>query len=745
MQTRKRQSVFLICLFLVVSTGAVYWQVLDFDFTNYDDHKYVTENPDVQQGLTGDSIRWAFTTRYASNWHPLTWLSLMLDWRLFGSNAGAFHLVNLLFHIVNTVLLFIVLSRCTAAVWLSGFVAAAFGLHPLHVESVAWIVERKDVLSTLFWMLTMLAYVRYVEKPGVARYAAALVALGLGLMTKPMLVTLPCVLLLLDYWPLGRANSPPGVGGRKSLFSLVLEKIPFFVLAAASSLATFIAQKSGGTVATMEVFSLKVRLANALVSYASYIAKMFWPGRLAVFYPHPGDALPIWQIAAAVAVLLGISAWVILRGRRKRYLVVGWLWYLGTLLPVIGLVQVGAQAMADRYTYVPLTGLFIIVAWSIRDLVAQWRYRKVIVVVLGSVLCVALMMCTWIQVGYWRNSVTLFEHALNVTSNNYVAHNNLGIALAEEDNTERAMEHFRATLRIRPDDIDAHFNLAKALAGQDRIDEAIPHYNEVLRLKPGDADTHNSLGLALAEQGRLEQAVDMYRRGLEFNPQDASLHCNLGVALFQQGELDEAISEFETAVELKPESESYNNMAIAMASKGRLDEAIEYHNEAIRLGPENAEARYNLANALLAQGKLEKSIAEYKEAVRIRPTYAKAYGNLAVALSQQGKLDEAINYFAEAVRLQPDSADARYNLAGALLEKGRIEEAVNEYRRVLQLEPRDADTRCILGDTLILQGRAEEAAAEYREALKINPKHPKALLGLKNALAKQDKSNQTKK
>jgi len=634
------QPAVFIWLFLVVATTAVYLQVLGFDFTNYDDPKYVTENTNVQQGLTRGSIHWAFTTGYASNWHPLTWLSLMLDRHLFGANAGAFHLTNLLLHIANTVLLFIVLSRCTSAV---------------HVESVAWIAERKDVLSTFFWMLTMLAYVRFAQRPRVARYLPALAAFAMGLMAKPMLVTLPCVLLLLDYWPLGRikiaqSTGPPtadseergqlSIGATKSLFFLVLEKIPFFILAAASSVVTFIVQKSGGAVAKMQVFPLNVRIANALVSYISYIAKMFWPARLAVFYPHPRATLPTWQVLIATVFLLCISALVIWKGRRRRYLVVGWLWYIGTLVPVTGLVQVGEQAMADRYSYVPLTGLFIIVAWSARELLLKWQYRKIVCALLASMVVAAMMICTWLQLGHWRNSTTLFARALKVTSNKHVAHNNLGIALAEQNNIKQAMEHFTATLKIKPNDIDAHLNLAKALTKQNKTEQAIEHCNQVLRLQPDNAIAHNFLGLALAEQGKATQAIAVYRRGLGFNPADAILHSNLGRALLQQGRLDEAVSEFQTALELSPDSKTHSNLGVALAFKGEFDEAIKHYGEAIRLEPENAKAHYILANALMAQGRFEEAVSQYRETLRIDPQHTKARQALIQALAEEAKSNQ---------------------------------------------------------------------------------------------------------
>jgi tetratricopeptide (TPR) repeat protein len=633
----EKQSVFWICLFLVVATAGVYWQVMNFDFVDFDDHKYVPENSMVQQGLTPDSIRWAFTSEHASNWFPLTWLSLMLDRQLFGPDAGAFHRTNLLLHIANTLLLFFVLNNCTKARWPGFFVALAFGLHPLHVESVAWITERKDVLSTLFWMLTMLTYVRYCRcrRTKIVWYALALAFMGLGLMAKPMLVTLPCVLLLLDYWPLGRMNfavstgnndSRPdyyaGISETRSLAFLVLEKIPFFILSAASSVVTLIVQKQ--TRAPIMLLSLKARVANALVSYVSYIGKMFWPKNLAAFYPHPGSTLPIWQVIIALVVLFCISVLVIRCGRRAPYIIVGWLWYLGTLLPVIGLVQVGTQAMADRYTYIPLVGLFIIIAWAVYDVVVRRRYCGIIFAGMTFVVCIPLMICTFRQVGYWRNSSTLFERAIKVTSKNYVAHTGLGVAFAQAGDIEKAVRHFNAALGIKPGHIDAHFNLGKVLAEQGKVSEAVECYNKVLSLNPGHADAYNSLALLLAGHGRLDEAVALYRRGLESNPEDVPLHSNLGVALIQQGKFDEAVREFRVVLQLRPDSGTHKNLAVALTFKGEFDEAIKHYTESVRLEPANAHTHYLLGNALLAQGKTAAAIAEYRTALELDPQHERA-------------------------------------------------------------------------------------------------------------------------
>ena len=652
MRTIEKQAVFWICLSLVICTAGVYWQVMNFDFVDFDDHQYVTENQKVQQGLSWENIHWAFRTTDVSSWAPLTWLSLMLDRQLFGSGACGFHGTNLVLHIANTILLFMVMRRYTRVIWPSVFVALAFGLHPLHVESVAWVSERKDVLSTLFWMLTMLTYVRYCRcrRTKIVWYGLGLASMGLGLMAKPMLVTLPCVLLLLDYWPLGRIkfaftggenHAEPcccaHISERKSLAFLVLEKIPFFILSAASSVVTLIVQAK--TRVPITLLSAKARIANALVSYTSYIEKMLWPRNLAAFYPHPGSTLPIWQVIIALVVLFCISVLVIQCGRRAPYLIVGWLWYLGTLLPVIGLVQVGTQAMADRYTYIPLVGLYIIIAWSVYDVVVRRRHCGIILAGMTLVVCIPLMICTFRQVGYWRNSASLFERALKVTSKNYVAHTGLGVVFAEQGDIEKAIHHFNAALQIKPGDIDAHFNLGKALAQQQKVSEAIEHYTKVLSLNPEHANAHNSLALLLAQQGKLDQAVALYRRGLESNPEDVPLHSNLGVALIQQGKFDEAVREFQLVLQLRPDSGTYKNLAVALTFKGDFDEAVKHYTESVRLEPANAHTHYLLGNALLAQGKTAAAIAEYRTALELDPQHQRARTALQEALGEDAQSD----------------------------------------------------------------------------------------------------------
>ena len=574
----RRHSAFIVVLFLTITTVAVFWQVRNHEFVILDDDKYVTENSHVLAGLTWEGIIWAFTTTHANFWHPLTWVSHMLDCQFYGLDPGGHHLTNLLIHIANTMLLFLVLERMTGAIWPSAFVAAMFALHPLHVESVAWVAERKDVLSTFFCVLTMGTYVRYVERPRVSRYILVLILFALGLMAKPMLVTLPFVLLLLDYWPLsrfqfgksshdireqaqesGRHNSQ-----RSSFFRLVLEKLPFFALAAVSCIIAFLAQEHGGALRALSLFPIEIRIANAVVSYASYIGKTIWPLHLAVFYPHPGT-LPMWQIAGACLLLVCISVTVIRAAHRAPYLTIGWLWYLGTLVPVIGLVQVGDHAMADRYTYVPLIGLFIMIAWGSCNIFKGWRYRKIVLAISTGILLCASVISTGFQLRHWQNSTTLFEHALDVTANNSMAHTNLGVVLAGRGKLDKAIAHYSEALGIKPDLLEARINMGAALAAQGKLDEAIAHYSNALLIKPDFAGAHYNLGNALSAQGKITAAIAHFQEALRIEPNDAEGHNNLGITLAKQGKTEEAITHFQEALRIEPDyTLARHNLEVAL-------------------------------------------------------------------------------------------------------------------------------------------------------------------------------------
>ena len=519
-----------VILGLVSAVLVIYGQTGGYDFISYDDRTYVMNNPAIRNGITWESLRWAFTATYASNWHPLTWVSYMADYRFFGLNPKGYHVVNVVLHAANTVIVFLVLRVITGAVWPSAFVAALFGVHPLHVESVAWVAERKDVLSTLCWLLTMWAYARYAEHKSLGWYLAALGLFVLGLMAKPMLVTLPFVLLLLDWWPLRRIVFSSGEPPREPLGRLMLEKVPFMVLAAVSSVLTVIAQSSGGAVATLERFPIDVRLMSAVVSYVAYLQKTVWPVGLSVHYPHPGSALSVWMVLAAAIILLAVTAAAIRWARSRPYVVVGWLWYLGTLVPVIGLVQVGDQAMADRYTYVPLIGVFIAVAWGARDLASRWRSARWAVPWLATVLLVVLTVAAWNQVRYWRDSITLYEHAVSVVEGDPLLHYNLANELRERGRLAEAAQHYEEALRFDPNHAAAHTNLGPILAQQGRLDDAITHYTAALRIKPELAEAHNNLGMLLAEHGKIEEAIPHFQEAVRIKPEMEAARRNLDVA-----------------------------------------------------------------------------------------------------------------------------------------------------------------------------------------------------------------------
>jgi len=568
-------------LALVALNAAVFAPVRYHDFVNWDDPDYVTANAPVAAGLTGDGVAWAFTHAHSANWHPLTWLSHMLDAQLFGMSAGAHHVTSLVLHMASTLLLFVVLHGMTGALGRSALVAALFAVHPLHVESVAWIAERKDVLSTLFFMSTLWAYQRYVQHPGRGRYLAVVLLFALGLMSKPMLVTLPFVLLLLDLWPLGRLSA-------STWRPRVIEKLPLLALTVMSCVATFLVQQKDDAITGFEQLPLGPRVQNAVHAYVGYIVQMLWPTRLAVVYPYPSPSAILVTLAAAAA-LIGLSALAVRAVPQRPYLAVGWLWYLGMLVPVIGLVQIGSQTMADRYTYLPLIGLFIVLAWGGAELLAAWPRLSTSLGVAAVLTCAILARQ---QVAHWRDSESLWTHALAVTTGTARAHNNLANAVADKGRVDEAIAHYEEALRLRPEFAEAHNNLGNALARQDRKAEAIEHYRTALRLRPDYAMAHNGLASALDDTGHTDEAIDHYREALRLSPGFAEVHNNLGAALLGRGQIDEALSEFLAAVRLNPNNAYVRvNAAMLLARRGHTAEAVQQLEAALQIDPENTRAR----------------------------------------------------------------------------------------------------------------------------------------------------------
>jgi tetratricopeptide (TPR) repeat protein len=638
-----------VCIFLAAIIWVVFGQTLGHEFVNYDDDFYVYENPAVTRGLTLQGIIWAFTHVHCSNWHPLTWVSHMLDCQFYGLSPGGHHLTNILLHTATAILLFLILRQMTGALWRSAFVAAVFAIHPLRVESVAWVAERKDVLSGLFFMLTIGAYVRYAQRrsrvepsslrsaasgsrePGAQAvsaldprlsaldYCLVLLFFALGLMCKPMLVTLPLVLVLLDYWPLNRLRADAAtepvfrLAGRLVPRRLVFEKLPLLGLAVASCAVTIFAQTK--SILPFENMSLSLRVGNALISCVAYLGQMFWPSGLAVLYPFTAGGVGVSEVVLSLVLLAGISTGVFILRRRRPYFLTGWLWYLIMLAPVIGIVQVGAQARADRYTYLPQIGLYLLLIWAAADLCAGWRHRRVVLGGGSTIILMALIFCARAQTAYWRNSESLWTHTLACTSDNFIGHNNLGIALLKTGNVDEAMVHYQMALEINPDFAEAHNNLGNFLFQKGSVDEAMVHYQKALEINPDYAEAHYNLGYALLKMGNVDEAIAHLQKALQINPDYAEAHNNLGYALIQKGSVDEATAHFQKALQINPDyADAHNNLGNMLLEKGSVDEAIIHFQKALQIKPDFAEAHKNLSNALLQKGRVDEAIPHFQKA-----------------------------------------------------------------------------------------------------------------------------------
>jgi tetratricopeptide (TPR) repeat protein len=763
-----RQPSFLLgCLVLAVLVLAIYWQTGVFDFVNYDDSDYVSANRIVQRGLSAEGIGYAFTSVVAGNWQPITLLSHMLDCQFWGTRPGPHHLTNLALHLANTLLVFWFLRSLTRAFWPSMFVAALFAAHPLHVESVAWIAERKDVLSTFFWLTTICAYLRYVSrmtsdqsgirKPELERnpktktrtqtqasgtrpsrgtlpaprrtasaslfYSLSLLLFALGLMAKPMLVTVPFTLLLLDYWPLRRIPPAPRWATEVSR-KLLLEKVPFFAGSLVISVIALFAQRKMG--ALVSHFPLSMRIGNALISCIRYLGKVFWPAGLAIPYPYPSQ-IPVWQVLIAGVLLALITGLVVWQLRPRPYLAVGWFWYLGTLVPVIGLVQVGMQAMADRYTYVPSLGIFVMLAWGGRDIL-RWGIERTPIVRyaaygLGAASVLVFAALSFMQTRVWKNTETLFTHTVRTTGDNMFAQYNLGNWYYTHDQFEQAVEQYRGALRAHPGYADAENNLGNALGKLGRNEEAAEHYAAALKSGGGAASRANQAS-SLLKAGKADDAIAMYQQAVTLQPSLMEAHNGLGAAFAQKGNLEAAINEFQQAVELRPEYVSARiNLASTLARAGRASAAIEQYEAAARLDPGNFDAHEGAADLLAERGATEQAIAHYRRAKEIAPNNYLTRNGLGVSLGSQGKMQEAAAEFEAAIRLNPTNAFARVNLGNTIAATGRIPEAIACYQAALKLDPNDPQAHHNLGTALADQGKLAEAESHYRAAAKIDEKN----------------------
>jgi Tfp pilus assembly protein PilF len=646
-----RWRVPVICLALAAITFAVFGQTVTHEFIDFDDDAYVYNNPVVEQGLTPHGVAWAFTRVHSSNWHPLTWLSHMLDVQLYGLKPGGHHLTNALIHTATVIALFLVLRQMTGAIWRCAFVAAVFAIHPLRVESVAWVAERKDVLSGLFFMLTLGAYVRYARGPwSAARYGLVVVLFAMGLMCKPMLVTLPFVLLLLDYWPLQRPES----AGK-----LVREKLPLLALSAAGCMVTLLSQTKALQAGESVPFSM--RLDNALTSCVIYLREMVWPSGLAVLYPYPQHGQPASAVVAAVILLTAISALAVWQRKKKPWLLMGWAWYLVMLLPVIGIIQAGAQAYADRYTYLPEIGVVLALTWW----VAERGTNRIALAGLMIATVAALMVCAWKQTGYWKNNETLWTHTISCTRDNYLAHYNLGTAFLNQGKLDDAMREYQAALEINPASVDSLINLGDVFLRMGKPNDAIAQFQRAVDIDPNRGEAHYNLGIALSRMGREEEAISQYEYALELKPADGKAHDDLGTLLLQHGRVNEAITQYRQALEINPNNEKAQN---------------------------------NLGNALLQNGELGEAIACFRKALQLKPNEPSIENNLAwlLATSPQASLrngNEAVNLAGQANALTGGGNPiVLHTLAGALAEAGRFPEAMAAARRALAVAQAQSNT-----------------------------------------------------
>jgi len=649
-----------ICLFLIALVWAVFGQTLEHTFLNYDDDDYVYANPNITRGLTPSALRWAFTHVHDDNWHPLTTLSHMLDCQLYGLHPWGHHLTNVLWHAAAAIFLFLALRNLTGTLWRSASVAVLFAIHPLRAESVAWISERKDVLSGVFFMLTLWAYGRYAQsqrKP-LRKYLTVLVLFALGLMCKPTLVTLPFVLLLLDYWPLRRL---PRASPDETVFAdwrqLILEKMPFFVLTAASCVATLLAQQT--VFETSFKPDLAQRISNAVVSYVAYLGKTIYPVHLAVLYPYHANRPGSGEAILAFLLVLVITLLFFLWRKTYPFLIMGWFWFLGMLVPMIGLVQVGLQSRADRYTYLPQIGLCIVATWGAAELFGRWRHGRALAAITALLMVTTLGARTYNEIWYWQNSETLWKHAIENTSQNSVAQNSLGTVLLEKGDLEQAVRHYEEALKVEPDSALIHSDLGKALEREGRIDEALFEFRRALQLSPNSADSFYDLGNISMDKGQSEQAISYYERVIQIKPDFAGVYNNLGNAHLRLGQLDEAIANYRKAVALRPDL---------------------------------PDAQYNLGNALSNKGDFDEAIACYEASLQIRPNSARVHNSLGVALAAVGRTDEALEHLEYSLRLDSNKPETHRNMAHVLAQLGRRDEAITQLTETLRLRPADPET-----------------------------------------------------
>jgi len=685
----------LAILSFIILIVLIYWQVNDFEFISLDDYLYVVNNDHVHKGLSVESISWAFSLSKqgeGTNWHPLTWISHMMDYQFFGLNPGMHHLMNVFFHIVNTILLFTAMRVMTGSLWRSAFVAALFAVHPVNVDSVAWIAERKNLLSTAFWFLTMIAYFFYVRKPDITKYVLVIVPFCLGSLAKPMLMTLPFVLLLLDYWPLSRIELPkPGVGMKHwrtfchDVTRLVIEKVPLFIISSIFIYATVLSLEYSKTIAATQITPIDLKIKNAIVSYIIYMQKMVYPIDLTVFYPFP-DMVPMWQVMGSLTFIVIITTVVMINVRRYPYLIVGWLWFLGSLLPVIGIIQAGLwPAIAERWAYIPYIGLFIICVWGCADVMQNMRYQKIIIpiTVLGIVSVLAVM--AWRQVGYWKNDITLFSHSLAVDPDNYVAHVNLGNVYARNRAEGEAIFHYQEALRIHRNDVLALSNLGRLYNEIGEKGKSIWFYSEILHYDPSNIDAHYELGSMYAQIGRFDEAASHFSSVVRFDPSDARAYYNLGIIYTEKGDLNMSEKYFAFSAKLAPEDpEAHYSYGLVLMKKGKVRDAINQFDLALKLNPDLSEAKRYRELAHTHQDKLTQNIRQLEKKKAVSPNDPVTLHRLAILYSSNNENEKALDVLFALSKVNPEQPDVCYNIACIYAKQDRVNESVQWLMRAVE-------------------------------------------------------------
>jgi tetratricopeptide (TPR) repeat protein len=761
-----------VCLSLTITTVCVYWPVGRYDYVVLDDPQFVYQNAQVLHGLTWQGVKWAFQVGHGDYWHPLTWLSLMLDVTLFGQGAGGLHWTNVLLHACNGMLVFILLRSWTGSLWRSAMVAAFFALHPLRVESVAWITERKDVLSAFFFLLTLWAFGNYARSKNPApdsrhstkpalHYAVALLFYACALMSKTMVVTLPCVLLLLDAWPWRRIDLAHLRSQLATVVRLTGEKLPFFLLSGFSIWATSRSQPKETPIFVLSDLNWVVRIETVFITYAQYLARTFWPVRLATYYPHPLQ----WSgplIVLSISLVVGSCAVVIWLRRNRPYFFVGWFWFVGMIVPVLGLNHGWFQYIADRFTYLPSIGLFIFLVWVVFDLAMRIRMSERAVAIVLAFGVVACAMRTRDQLHYWRNSELLLKHTLATGERSDLSYEKLSEYLVSKGRTKEAVETYREALDLHTNPLSgatspfarksgkspryyeawAHITLGYFLEADRQWDAAIREIRKGLDLVPDIAKGYNLLGRAHAALGKTEEAIDDFRAALRIDPNYFEAHNNFGLILNGQGKVQEALQQYNDALRVEPNAGVYINIGNAFAGEGRESEAKTSYENALQLDPGSAKAHYNLGIALIRSGKIDEAIEHFTEAARLEPGQAEIYNSLGYALALNGRVDQAITNYKRSLQIKPGYLDAHANLGLALMTEGRIDEAIKEFTEVLRIDPNSADTRNSLGLALQRQGLLHEAASQYAQAARIAPNNPEIHFNLGRVLVRLNQTNE---